>query len=49
MCGNMTILTTDHLTRQFGNFRAVDDLTLSVNEGENFGLLGPNGAGKPPA
>jgi len=46
MCGNMTILTTDHLTRQFGNFKAVDDLTLSVIERDNFGLLGPYGAGK---
>ncbi len=36
----------DHLTRVFGNFTAVDDLTLSVQKGEIFGFLGPNGAGK---
>jgi ABC-2 type transport system ATP-binding protein len=34
------------LTRRFGETTAVEDLTLSVKEGECFGLLGPNGAGK---
>jgi ABC-2 type transport system ATP-binding protein len=34
------------LSRHFGKFIAVDDLDLSVEEGEMFGLLGPNGAGK---
>jgi ABC-2 type transport system ATP-binding protein len=42
----MPILTTEQLTRQFGDFKAVDSLSISVNEGEIFGLLGPNGAGK---
>ncbi|MGA3289393.1 MAG: ATP-binding cassette domain-containing protein [Candidatus Bathyarchaeia archaeon] len=42
----MPILTTEHLTRRFKELTAVDDLTMSVNEGEIFGLLGPNGAGK---
>ncbi len=42
----MPILTTNHLTRQFGEFKAVNDLSISVNQGEIFGLLGPNGAGK---
>ncbi len=37
---------TEHLSKRFGAFRAVDDLTLSVEEGEIFGLLGSNGAGK---
>ena len=40
------ILTTEHLTRRFKELTAVDDLTISVNQGEIFGLLGPNGAGK---
>ena len=42
----MTILNIDRLKRRFGTLAAVDDLTLSVDEGEVFGLLGPNGAGK---
>ncbi|MFN8228464.1 MAG: ATP-binding cassette domain-containing protein [Mycobacterium sp.] len=35
-----------HLTHRYGDFVAVDDLTLQVNAGETLGLLGPNGAGK---
>ena len=42
----MPILTTEHLTRRFGELTAVDDLTISIDQGEIFGLLGPNGAGK---
>jgi ABC-2 type transport system ATP-binding protein len=34
------------LTLQFGTRRALDGLTLTVNEGETYGLIGPNGAGK---
>ncbi len=40
------ILETEELTRCFGKLRAVDTLTISVEEGGIFGLLGPNGAGK---
>lgn len=36
----------DHLTHRYGDFVAVEDLTLKVERGEVFGLLGPNGAGK---
>jgi ABC-2 type transport system ATP-binding protein len=35
-----------HLTHRYGQFTAVDDLTLQVRSGETMGLLGPNGAGK---
>ena len=34
------------ITKTFGDFRAVDNLSLTVNKGEIFGFLGPNGAGK---
>ena len=34
------------LTKKFGDFTAVDGLSLKIGTGEFFGLLGPNGAGK---
>ncbi|HWQ13326.1 MAG TPA: ABC transporter ATP-binding protein [Roseiflexaceae bacterium] len=37
---------TEHLTRRFGAFVAVDDVSLQVRAGEVFGFLGPNGSGK---
>jgi ABC-2 type transport system ATP-binding protein len=42
------IIRTEQLTKIYAgtDFRAVDDLNLSVEHGEIFGLLGPNGAGK---
>lgn len=43
---NGTAVSLDHLTKKFGHFTAVDDLSLTVNEGEIFGFLGANGAGK---
>ncbi len=36
----------DALSKSFGSFQAIRDLTFSVGEGEVFGFLGPNGAGK---
>ncbi len=39
-------ITIKALTKNFGNFTAVDNLNLDVKGGELFGLLGPNGAGK---
>lgn len=41
-----TPLVIEHLTKKYGNMIAVDDLSLTIEEGEIFGLLGPNGAGK---
>ena len=37
---------TEHLTKDYGRRRALDDLNLEVAPGEVFGLLGPNGSGK---
>ena len=39
-------IETRNLTRRFGDFVAVDQVSLSINSGEIFGLLGPNAAGK---
>ncbi len=35
------------VTKNFGAFRALDDVRLQVARGEIFGLLGPNGSGTP--
>ncbi|MFN0194695.1 MAG: ATP-binding cassette domain-containing protein, partial [Aestuariivirga sp.] len=35
-----------HVSRHFGNVRAVDDVSLDIGEGEFFALLGPSGSGK---
>ncbi len=40
------MLTIDGLTIRYGRTRAVDDLSLDVEQGEIVGLIGPNGAGK---
>src|SRR5262245_44445734 len=40
------VVETDNLTRRFGDFVAVDRVTLRVTPGEVFGFLGPNGSGK---
>ncbi len=40
------VIHTDKLTKQFGNFTAVDNISFEVEKGEIFGFLGANGAGK---
>ena len=42
----MPIIETYGLTKNYGKITAVDNLEISIEEGEIFGLLGPNGAGK---
>lgn len=41
-----TDIVVDHLSKQFGSVRAVDDLSFSVRPGAVTGFLGPNGSGK---
>jgi ABC-2 type transport system ATP-binding protein len=43
---NKPTLILEHVTKSFGEFRAVSDLSLQVRPGRVFGLIGPNGAGK---
>lgn len=40
------VLQVTDLTKRFGNFTAVDDISFALKKGEVLGLLGPNGAGK---
>ena len=42
----MPIITVSHLTKTYGGFRAVDDVTFTAQPGRVTGFLGPNGAGK---
>lgn len=42
----MEVLRLEHVSKSFGEVRAVSDLSMSIQAGSMFGLLGPNGAGK---
>ena len=46
MTNNFPTVLIDHITKSFGEFAAVSDLSLNVRPGRIYGLLGPNGAGK---
>lgn len=46
MQNKRTAISTSHLTKVFGNFTAVSDISIDIYKGEIFGLLGENGAGK---
>lgn len=43
---NVPVLEVKNLTKKFGKFTAVDNISFSMEEGEIVGFLGPNGAGK---
>ena len=42
----MKVITVENLTKKFGSFTAVDNISFEVSKGEIFGFLGANGAGK---
>ena len=39
------MITVEHLTKCYGDFMAVSDLSFEIDEGHVYGFLGPNGAG----
>lgn len=44
--GSKTVIEVTDLFKSYGDIKAVQGISLDVNEGEIFGMLGPNGAGK---
>lgn len=44
--GKEIVIKTDKLTKKFGDFTAVSELSVTVRRGEIYGFLGPNGSGK---
>src|SRR3954471_16637954 len=43
---NETVIKTEKLTKRFGHFVAVNEISFDIKKGEIFGFLGANGAGK---
>ncbi len=41
-----SMISVEHLTKYYGEYLAVEDLTFEIGEGHVYGFLGPNGAGK---
>ena len=46
MSSENDVVIVTNLTKKYGEFTAVDDLSLSVDRGQILGFIGPNGAGK---
>jgi ABC-2 type transport system ATP-binding protein len=46
MASERPVLEIENLTKRYGEFTALDSMTLSVDKGQILGLIGPNGAGK---
>jgi branched-chain amino acid transport system ATP-binding protein len=44
--GNVTLLQAQNVRKLYGGFCALDDVTLTINDGEHVSIIGPNGAGK---
>ena len=44
--GGIKLIEVKKVTKKYGNFTAVDNITFNVKDGEVVGLLGQNGAGK---
>lgn len=42
----MSILSLQHIVKQYGTYVASDDVSFTIPKGKIFGMLGPNGAGK---
>ena len=40
------MITVKNVTKRYGKFKAIDNISFEINDGEIVGLLGPNGAGK---